>query len=538
MSAKPTNKVVFSEVTLDDTNPRCGTPFIINLSENDTASIKNHEISNLNGEAFVMKNKTIQLIDNYLDQSYQTEHFKINYTLEGIHAVNNIDYIINMGNIFEQVYSFFIDTLDYDEPPINSYSLYDINVERLEPGYFGYAIPQDYGQSCIGSIFMRNSYSSSDFSSHTEEENIKVTAVHEFFHLIQFGYNCYSLRLGSGDIWFMEATAVWSEDELYNGINDHYRYMSSWFSSPTKSIYDQEQNYMYGTFIFVQYIDEHLGGPEAIKNSWENSRTLASPINDVSVESIDNALNQYNSTFEDAYANMRIANRILSDSESAGIYRYNEAIGYYSATTPPPEINLGHFNAGDLILKNDTIKQQLGLYQSIYYSITTTSPMRIFFNNITGNFRFASIIKYEGKEQWVVESEYEQNIDPKIDIEWISILISAVGQDQDEWDFTLEFSDGYSEDFTSFHPYPNPSLGKTINLELQAISSQTIRTTIYNIVGQEVWKTINKFNEPGRITLTWNGLNNNGSRIANGTYFIVVEGASKKENHRIIYLKK
>ena len=86
---------------------------------------------------------------------------------------------------------------------------------------------------------MRNSYSSSQFNSLSEFENIKVTAVHEFFHSIQFDYNCYSFDHG---LWFMEATAVWSEDELYNGINDLYRYMAAWFSNPDRPINDQSYN--------------------------------------------------------------------------------------------------------------------------------------------------------------------------------------------------------------------------------------------------------------------------------------------------------
>ena len=60
---------------------------------------------------------------------------------------------------------------------------------------------------------------------HTELENIKVTAVHEFFHSIQFSYNCFER------LWIMEASAVWSEDQLYNGVNDHYRYLNSWFQN-------------------------------------------------------------------------------------------------------------------------------------------------------------------------------------------------------------------------------------------------------------------------------------------------------------------
>ena len=118
---------------------------------------------------------------------------------------------------------------------------------------------------------MHNSYSSSQFNSLSEFENIKVTAVHEFFHSIQFDYNCYSFDHG---LWFMEATAVWSEDELYNGINDLYRYMPAWFSNPDRPINDQS-SHMYGTFILFQYIDEHLGGPETIKACWENSRDIS-----------------------------------------------------------------------------------------------------------------------------------------------------------------------------------------------------------------------------------------------------------------------
>ena len=96
-------------------------------------------------------------------------------------------------------------------------------------------------------IKMRNNYLGSQFNEHTEVENIQVTAVHEFFHAIQFvSYNCYER------FWFMEATAVWSEDELYNSVNDHYRYISPWFSNTNKPIND-ESSHMYGSFIFSIY---------------------------------------------------------------------------------------------------------------------------------------------------------------------------------------------------------------------------------------------------------------------------------------------
>ena len=157
---------------------------------------------------------------------------------------------------------------------------------------------------------MRNNYSGSQFGEHTELENVKVTSVHEFFHSIQFGYNCYER------LWFMEATAVWSEDELFDGINDLYRYLPSWFSNPNKPI-DDESNHMYGTFIFFQYIDEHLGGAETIRSCWENSNILANPVKDISFQAIDEALSSFNSSFEDALTRMRIANKILNKTKQS-----------------------------------------------------------------------------------------------------------------------------------------------------------------------------------------------------------------------------
>ena len=42
-------------------------------------------------------------------------------------------------------------------------------------------------------------------------ENLQFTAAHQFFHAIQFGYDAYE------DAWFMEGTAAWIEDEVYDG---------------------------------------------------------------------------------------------------------------------------------------------------------------------------------------------------------------------------------------------------------------------------------------------------------------------------------
>ena len=478
-------------------------------------------------------NKIIVLKSTALDQTYDSDHFRFYYTLDesSNDAVENEDYVTNMAAVFEEVWFFYIDSMGFDPPPLNpnnDHDLYEIYIEYLSPTYFGLAFGQGSGESCYGFIKMRNSYTASQFNNHTVIENIQVTAVHEFFHSIQFGYNCYE------KFWFMEASATWSEDELYDNINDFYRYIPNFFSKPNHAI-GTEGTFMYGTCIFFQYIDEHMGGRETIRKSWEYSREYASPVNDISFLAIDAALRENNFSFEMAYKQMRIANQILSSSENAGVYSYEEADGYLTVVSPPPK-------EGYLFFEKDDIESidnySLQLYESHYYSLSTEIPVTISLTEVNGKFSFTSIVKMSGAEQWIVKSGLEQNIDPQIGIEWITLIVSALGENGNDWDYSLSLSDGYSEDFTFYPPYPNPSIGQSVNFEFQVISEQTIDFQIMDILGQNIWRFSNHYSKPEVIIATWDGKNQSGQRVANGVYFGIMEGKSEQKVFKITFLKK
>ena len=130
------------------------------------------------------------------------------------------------------------------------------------------------------------------------------------------------------------------------------------------------------------------------------------------------------------------------------------------------------------------------------------------------------------------------NIDPKIGIEWITLIVSALGEDENDWDYTLRLVDGYSEDFTFYSPYPNPSMGNIVNFKFQVITEQTIEFRIVDILGHEIWNFSYHYSEPEVVTLEWNGKNKNGQRIGNGTYLCIMEGDSNQRVHKITYLKK
>ena len=479
-------------------------------------------------------NDIIVLKSTVLDQTYDSDHFRFYYTLDesSNDAVGNKDYVTNMGAVFEEVWSFHIDSMGFDPPPLNpnnNHDLYEIYIEYLSPAYFGLTFGEGSGESCYGFIKMRNSYTASQFNNHTVLENIQVTAVHEFFHSIQFGYNCYE------KFWFMEASATWSEDELYNDVNDFYRYIPDFFQQPGTAIDKENGNRMYGTCIFFQYIDEHLGGRETIRKSWDYSRDYASPVNDISVLAIDAALRENNFSFEIAYNQMRIANQILSSSENATVYSYEEADGYLTVVSPPPKEDYFFFEKGDI---ESIDNYSLQLYGSHYYSLSTETPITISLTEVNGEFSFTSIVKTSGADQWIVKSGLEQNIDPRIGIEWITLIVSALGEDENDWDYSLSLSDGYSEDFTFHHPYPNPSIGQSVNFEFQVITEQTIDFRIVDILGQVIWEFSSHYSKPEVITMTWDGKNQSGQRVANGVYFGIMKGNSEQKVFKITYLKK
>ena len=525
---------------LFETNEKThATPHITNIIRDSPDKLNTDQIKDLEKLGIYVKNN-IFLIERPegLTETYTTDHFKFHFILgDSYDSVDNIDYVISMGNVFENVWKFYVDSLGYSPPVedqmIGGSNLYDIYLLNLPSGYFGITYTsnaQADSPACASFIKMRNSYSSSIFNEHTELENIQVTAVHEFFHAIQFSYNCYE------KLWFMEATAVWAEDELYDNINDHYRYMAPWFSNPEKPLNYTSGIHMYGTFIFFQYIDEHLGGPETIRECWERSNENSTFIGDKSYLSIDEALNKQNSSLKDAFNRMRIANRIMSSNINAGMYTYEEADEY---PVERPEIKeYINYNKGDYESYSNS---ELYLLSSHYIELETDSPIVITINNNSGpnsDLSLFTVVKYDNKERWSIRTNNEINIDPLVGLDYISIIISATSDSQNNWDYSLNIIDGQREDFSFNSPYPNPGGPKNpINIELQVIEPQNLSIKIFNILGKLVWSTEKNASESGLFTIKWSGKNQNKKDVSSGVYFIFAKGKYSSFTNKVTFLK-
>jgi len=167
-------------------------------------------------------------------------------------------------------------------------------------GLYGYCASDDPAADSTRQVFaycvLDNDYD--DFGEmHTPLENLQVTAAHEFFHAVQFAYDA------TEDAWFMEGTAAWMEDEVYDAVDDNLQYLAqSPLSSPTVPMDYSDQKYLpYGSWVFWRFLSEWQGAgaaddPSVVRKIWEAARGTT-----YSTSAVTKVLTARGDTFTDAF---------------------------------------------------------------------------------------------------------------------------------------------------------------------------------------------------------------------------------------------
>lgn len=164
----------------------------------------------------------------------------------------------------------------------------DIYLAEIGGALFGYAAP-DRGQVTKGHrlprrlhgyLVLDNDYARREFPRTTPLHDVEVTIAHEYDHILQFGYDAYQ------DAWFAESSAVWMEDEVYNGINDYLRYVRRWirrYDTPLTANSIKE----YGSAVWNKWLARRYG-PTVIRSAW--ARALHTKPGGFSVNAYDSAI--------------------------------------------------------------------------------------------------------------------------------------------------------------------------------------------------------------------------------------------------------
>lgn len=231
------------------------------------------------------------------EQVYDTPggRFKIHYTTVGDSAVYRAeldsdhdgtpDYVENVGAILDSVYVHIIDTLGYPPPPSDSFypsggdGRYDVYLSDLAPGIFGQTFIDSISVDGPGSIratsFLELENDYLEMSEYRERplDAVRVTGSHEFFHAVQFGIDFTEAEPGDGGFYrryWMEMSAVWMEEEIYDDINDYYSYLPYFFNNTRQSIQqflDVYDFHPYASVVLAIYLSERFGR-DIIRDIW------------------------------------------------------------------------------------------------------------------------------------------------------------------------------------------------------------------------------------------------------------------------------
>ena len=211
--------------------------------------------SSINGDKLAIN---IGAIGGYVSYLSEQGHFKINFPSSVLtQAYDLADYL-------EKAYTKFID-LGFSYSRRTKWPV-QINVKQLKSTTFGYSYNSVWGDNY--------GYMEFNFDKMDDKENLKLTAGHEFFHLVQSLYdprNRYSkAKFFTPHLWLDEASSVWAE-ELFTGTSS--------FTSPLVSdnIFDVfngaktgndkslAAEYGYGMASIIKYVTKEYGNDKLVE---------------------------------------------------------------------------------------------------------------------------------------------------------------------------------------------------------------------------------------------------------------------------------
>lgn len=109
-----------------------------------------------------------------------------------------------------------------------------------------------------------NDFSPRQYFGNKAINSLRVTAAHEYFHTVQFAMDHRE------DAWFMESTATWMEEQLYDGINDNRQYLpSSQIATPWRPLDTVDTaGRQYSGWIFWEYLS-HRYSKKIVRRVWK-----------------------------------------------------------------------------------------------------------------------------------------------------------------------------------------------------------------------------------------------------------------------------
>ncbi len=253
--------------------------------------------------------------------TFDTEHFRIHYTLEGADDTTQA-YVEMLGKVMEEVWDIQINQMGWPAPPsdaeYDSDPRYDVYIASLKKDLdvtLGFTqseeLVEDNPNSRLVEEYASTSYLTveNDFMETLQDDQradaltlLRATAAHEFHHAIQMGYDYNELHN-----WYGEATSSWMETVTFKDAQDATIYVEYNYTYPEicfGTVDDPgEGSLQYGDWMFIQSIvDAH--GMEIVRELWGNIAVYEE------FEPLEITLETHNDTVPAALTRYRIQNLV------------------------------------------------------------------------------------------------------------------------------------------------------------------------------------------------------------------------------------
>jgi hypothetical protein len=447
--------------------------------------------------------------------------FRIHYTTVGTDAVSLEDldgsgvpdYIEEVGRTMDHVYHIEIEEMDFPAPPEDfdidgpEWDVYIMNIND-----YGYTTWEDLVSQnpdvWTTYITMDNDYEDTKTKG---LDGLHVTAAHEFFHMIQFGYN-----FRYEDIFLMEAASTWMENAVYDSVNDYLNYLPYYFRD-TNIPFNHSGSYReYGLSIWFHFLEKRFGGYEIVKEVWE--QLVSYP----AMGALDQALQIRGSSLA-AELTLFYGWNYMTGSRSDPVQFYPEGDTY-------PEIDLD----GSYPFSSDTtMTVEVNPTASRYYQFVREDGVQVTliptnvdwqFNN---NENHVHLVLVRGERNALLKDlQYGMyaGISSEDHSEWGSV---AVSESPNQSPYFITF-DLYSSDLDEKNlppAFPNPFIADqhaSVQIPFILDEPDLIHVFICNSSGYEVFSDEKYYNAEGLQYYQWSGKNKNGQTVPSGVYLYVL----------------
>jgi len=524
------------------------------------------------------------------ESTYNTPsgNFKIHYVTSSVDSVYQShvdvspfdsvpDYVNFIGAVLDYVWAKEVDSLGYNQPPSDSWyppgydnggdGRYDVYLKNLDYYYLGFCQPEysndPWEKSYCSYFVLRNDYS---LYGGSWENYIKVTSAHEFFHAIQFGYDTYEQEYVPSDpIWqyhpyWMELTATWMEDMIYDNINDYVTYLPFFYNYPWLSLktfsYDSgdppRYYHAYASCVWAFYLSENFG-TDIIKDIW--TRCGQTKYDDV-LPATDSILMTKGSSLDQAFREFSVWN-YFTNYRADTINYYSEGNLYPVIKVDPTQIHYGY-------PVNDTVPHPPEVLGTNYINFVvdpdSSGGLNLHFNGSDSAEWKASVIGYSSTNseyfaEFNLDSQQSGNLEFHNWNDFDNIIMIPAVVTKTTGSFNYSYSAIYDSTLTevkeqpdlvphSFalsqnHPNPfNPFT--TIQFRVGSLEfGEPIHATlsIYNILGQKVKTLVDGKMLPGNYQVSWNGEDDKGEKVGSGIYFYRFEAGDYSETKKMILIK-